>query len=85
MSEVFNLTGTITNEHTIHLDQPFTSASGPVRLVVEVPAKSQEPRESIQEFLAKIQAAQKARGHVPRTVEEIIAYINEERDSWERG
>lgn len=88
MPETFNVTGSLTNNHTVHLDQMMPSVDGPFRIVVEVPAQPETPgtkKESMKEFLERIHADQKARGHVPRTVEEIDASINTERNSWDQA
>jgi hypothetical protein len=87
MLETIHVTGTLTNDHTVHLDQTVPMGSGPLRIVVEVSANQEIPsatKESMAEFRARIRAEQNARGHVSRTVEEINAQINEERNSWDR-
>jgi Arc/MetJ family transcription regulator len=45
------------------------------------PAREVRP---VLEVLAEIRAAQKARGHVPPTREEVDRYLAEERASWDR-
>jgi hypothetical protein len=52
------------------------------------PAAEEQPTtrvvRPVLEVLAEIRAAQKARGHVPPTREEVDRYLAEERASWDR-
>jgi hypothetical protein len=43
-------------------------------------AKAPRPHD---EVIAEIRQRQKARGHIPATREEIDAYLQAERDSWD--
>jgi hypothetical protein len=81
MKPAYIVTGTLTDEHTVKLDEPLPLAQGKVRLKVEplVPA----PKRPHDEVIAEIWSRQDARGHQPRTREEIDAYIQAERDSWD--
>ncbi len=74
------VTGTLTDEHTVTLDEALSLAQGKVRLSVEPLAST--PKRPHDEVIAEIWARQQARGHQPRTREEIDAYIQAERDSW---
>jgi hypothetical protein len=74
----------MTDARTVTLDEPLPESAGKVRVVVEVlPAPAPAP-ESLDEWERKLRERQRARGHVPRTREEIDAELKAERDSWER-
>lgn len=83
MSDRFEITGHMIDGQTVALDRPIP-ISGDVNIVV-VPRQTTEPSESLAEFLDRIHADQKARGHVPPTREEVERYIEEERNSWDRS
>lgn len=80
MHNAYIVTGTLTDAHTIRLDEALSLAQMKVRLVVEplTPAF----RRPYPEVLAEIRARQRARGHQPPTREETDAYLQAERDSW---
>lgn len=81
MPKVYVVTGTLTDVHTVTLDEALPLKPVKVRLVLEpIEPKSKRPR---QEVLAEIRKRQKARGHQPATREEIDRYLKAERDSWE--
>lgn len=82
MMNAYVVTGTLTDAHTVKLDEPLPLAEGKVRVVVEAVPVSVAPKQSLQEYLADLRKRQAARGHVPRSVEEIQAQIREERESW---
>jgi len=73
------VTGTISDEHTVALDEPLPIKEGRVRLVVEPIGIPQRP---YTEVMAAIRERQRLRGHQPPTREEVDAYIHAERDSW---
>jgi len=73
------VTGTMSDEHTVALDEPLPIKEGRVRLVVEPIAT---PQRSYAEVMAAIRERQRQRGHQPPTKEEVDAYIQAERDSW---
>lgn len=81
METAYIVTGTLTDEHTVKLDEPLPLAQGKVRLKVEPLAPA--PKRPHDEVIAEIWARQNARRHQPRTREEIDAYIQAERDSWD--
>jgi Arc/MetJ family transcription regulator len=60
----------------------------PSRASRRAPVTEEQPpvrkKRPLNEFLAEIHAAQKARGHVPRTREEVDRELAEERASWDR-
>jgi len=80
METAYIVTGTLTDEHTVTLDEALPLSQGKVRLSVE-PIES-APKRPHDEVIAEIWARQQARGHQPRTREEIDADIQAERDSW---
>ena len=80
MSESFIVTGTLTDDQTVKLDEAVPLSSGRVRLVVEPLAP--KPRRPYLEVMEEIRQSQKARGHVPSSREEIDEYLKAERESW---
>jgi hypothetical protein len=80
MGTAYIVTGTLTDEYTVTLDEALPLPQGKVRLSVEplTPA----PKRSHEEVIAEIRERQRARGHQPRTREEIDAFLQAERDSW---
>ena len=80
MHNAYIVTGTLTDAHTVTLDEALPLTPMKVRLVVEplAPA-SQRP---YQEVIAEIRERQRARGHQPLTREEVDNYLRAERDSW---
>jgi hypothetical protein len=81
MQQAYLVTGSLTDSRTIHLDEPVPVSSGKVRVIVEVGETARKM--SHQEFLTWLDERQKARGHVPRTREEVDASVRTERESWD--
>ncbi len=81
MSQTYQLTGELTDDRHVTLDEPVPLAPGKVRVIVEQVAGDTKP--DLAAFEQTLRARQAARGHVPRTKEEIDAYLNAERDSWD--
>ena len=81
MQTAYIITGTLNDDQTVTLDEALPLKPMKVRLSVE-PLAPAHPRPH-DEVIAEIWARQKARGHVPRTREEIDAELQAERDSWE--
>ncbi len=85
MTESYVVTGTMTDPRTVTLDEPLAIESQRVRITVEpvtpepVVPTSKRP---YLEVMEEIRQAQRLRGHKPRTKEEVDAYIQAERDSW---
>ncbi|MCP4525228.1 MAG: hypothetical protein GY833_04850 [Aestuariibacter sp.] len=82
MLEHYTVTGTLSNERTVVLDQPIPLPAGGVRVtIVRLPAtQSKAP------FLVKLEAihqALRASDYRPRTREQVDAQIQAERASWE--
>ncbi|MDA1049050.1 MAG: hypothetical protein O3C40_01030 [Planctomycetota bacterium] len=73
------VTGTMSDEQTVVLDEPLPIKEGRVRLIVETIG---EHKRSYSEVMAAIRERQRLRGYEPPTREEVDAYIQAERDSW---
>lgn len=77
MRNAYIVTGTLTNERTVTLDEALPLSSIKVRLVVEpLAAVSARP---YHEIMAAVRERQVARGHRPSTTEEVDAYLQAER------
>jgi hypothetical protein len=93
MHNAYVVTGTVTDKSTVTLDEELPVSSMKVRVTVEpldgdVPSvcESEAGKNSTRPYLEvieEIRARQRARGYVPPTLEEVDAYIREERESWE--
>ena len=82
MTNAYIVTGTLTDEKTVHLDEPLPVSAGRVRVILEsTPGVRQ--KQSWAEYFAGLRARQAARGHVPRSAAEIDAQMREERASWD--
>lgn len=81
MARSYVLTGTF-EEQTVTLDEALPLKSGRVRLTLEL--LRPESRKPHQQVLADIRRRQRARGHQPRTREEVDAYLKSERESWDQ-
>ena len=81
MGNTYTVTGTLTDDHTVKLDEALPLTPMKVRLVVE-PIVAVSPR-SYQDVVAEIRKRQQARGHRPLSREEIDIYLRDERTSWE--
>jgi hypothetical protein len=82
MQNAYIVTGSVTDEQTLHLDEALPVKAARVRVVVEV--LEAPPKLPYAEFIAWLRQRQDERGHVPLTREEVDAYLNAERDSWDR-
>jgi hypothetical protein len=81
MQQAFIVSGSLKDERTVTLDEPLPQAAGKVRVIVEmVPAVT---RPSYSEVIAKIRSRQQQRGFSPPTREEVDAYLQSERSSWD--
>ncbi len=81
MSQIYQVTGELTDSRTLKLDEAIPLNSGKVRVVIAELEK--EPKPDLAAFERLLRERQAARGHIPRTKEEIDAYLNAERDSWD--
>jgi hypothetical protein len=80
MSETYVVTGTLTNGRTVALDETLPLEEAKVRVTVEPLAPR---RRAHREVVTEIRRRQAARGHRPRSREEIDAQVAEERASWD--
>lgn len=80
MTNAYVVTGTLTSATTVQLDEALPVSDGKVRVVVEANAPSEKP--NFRQVVQAIWEAQRLRGHVPRSAEEIQEQIREERESW---
>jgi hypothetical protein len=81
MQQAFVVTGSLTDSRTVCLDEPIPLSGGKVRVIVEVAEMTRKM--SHNEFLAWLRERHEARGHVPRTREEVDASLRAERESWD--
>ena len=81
MTATFTTTGTLTDGKTLTLDTPAPQGTGRVRVTVEPVAEP--PALNLLDFFEELRKEQQARGHVPRTREEIDAAMREERAGWD--
>ncbi len=81
MLEHYTVTGALSNERTIILDQPIPLLASNVRVTVVILAETQPQSQ----FLVKLEAIHqvlRASGYQPRTKEQVDAQIQAERESW---
>ncbi len=81
MQQAFVVTGSLSDSRTIRLDEPIPRSGGKVRVIVELAEAA--AKISHDEFLAWLQKRHEARGHVPRTRDEVDASLRAERESWD--
>jgi hypothetical protein len=81
MHRPYVVTGRLTDEHTVALDEALPLTPTRVRVTVE-PFSSASPRPYL-EVLAEIRQRQRRRGHQPPNREEVDAYLRAERESWD--
>lgn len=82
--ETNEIQGMVQPDGTLVLDKKLDLPAGPVRLTVQpVPASTGSNLVRFQAMMEQIWAGQKARGHIPRTKEEIDAEIQELREEAE--
>jgi len=80
MQDTFTVTGTLTDNQTVKLDEALPLTPMKVRVVVE-PIRAVSAQR-YREVIAQIRRRQRARGHQPPTREEIDSYLQSERNSW---
>lgn len=81
MSQTFQVTGELIDSQHVKLDQPVPLPFGKVRIVVE--GLVAKPKPDLVAFEKELRQRQAARGHVPPTKEEVDAYLEAERNSWD--
>ena len=82
MNATYVMTGMLKDGVQLLLDEAPPLQEANMEATVP-PVLSDTPKQSLQEFLANLQTRQVARGHVPRSREEIDAQIREGRETWE--
>ena len=76
--------GTLLPDGTLELDEKPNLAPGRVRVVLRQEAEVILPKDDpFWDMMKSIWAGQKARGHVPRSTEEVEAERQETREGWE--
>jgi hypothetical protein len=83
MEQTYVVTASITDGKHLTLDEAIPLTSGKVRVVVEVLSAEPKAPTDLASFERRLRERQAARGHVPPTREEVDAYLNAERDSWD--
>jgi hypothetical protein len=78
MQPALVVTASVIDDRTLKLDEPLPLTTGKVRITVEV-----LPPPSRDELLDKIHQGQRDRGFVPPTREQVDAYLDAERKSWD--
>jgi hypothetical protein len=74
--------GKIEPDGTLVLDQPTKLPAGRVQVIVQ-PLADLPKGDPFWDMLTSIWAGQKARGHTPRSAEEVEAERRETRESWD--
>ena len=80
MGNTYIVTETLTDNHTVALDEALPLPKMKVRLVVEPIGST--VRRPYQELMADIRARQQARGHQAPTRQEVDAALRAERENW---
>jgi hypothetical protein len=83
-TNAIEIQGTLLDNGTLVLDEKPNLPPGRVKVIVQPANPGQGDANDVIEVLDRIHAAQALRGHVPRSVEEINAYLAEMRDDDER-
>jgi len=81
MSQIYQISGELVDSQTLKLDEALPAASGKVHVIVEFLPR--ETRPDLKEFMERMWQEQRRRGHVPSSKQEVDAYLNAERDSWD--
>jgi hypothetical protein len=82
MQTAYIVTGTLNNDRTVTLDEAVPLEPMKVRLAIE-PLAPKLPL-AHEDVIAEIWERQQRRGHQPPTRAEADAYLNAERDSWNK-
>jgi hypothetical protein len=77
------VSGTLRPDGTLELAEALHLPPGQVRVTVEALAPAAPPSRDIMQVLDRIHKAQRERGFVGRSKEEIDADVNALRDEWE--
>lgn len=83
----YTVTGTITDAHTVKLDESLPLQPGRVRVTVEADIgespKTNGGISTYQHVMTAIRDRQTARGHTPPTPEDVERHLSAEREDWE--
>jgi len=82
MSQTFHVTGELIDHHLVKLDERIPLPAGKVRLVVEELATRQPA--NLTDFEDALRTRQAARNHIPRSKDEVDAFLASERATWDR-
>jgi hypothetical protein len=82
VSQTYTVTGTMTNQNTVSLDESLPITAAKVRVTIET--LNEQPTRPLNEVLAEIHQRLQASGHRPPTPQEVDEYLRQERDSWEQ-
>ncbi len=74
--------GTIQADGTLVLDEPTTLPAGRVQVIVQALPELTDG-DPFWDMMKSIWAGQKARGHIPRSAEEVEAERRETRENWD--
>ncbi|MBV9864882.1 MAG: hypothetical protein JO316_06000 [Abitibacteriaceae bacterium] len=77
MHSVYVVTGTLTDDHTVTLDEELPLTPTKVRVVIEPLTANVLPPYS--QVIEAIRARQQERGHQPPTKDEVDIYLQHER------
>jgi hypothetical protein len=77
------LQGVVKPDGTLELFEKVNLPPGPVQVTVQAVPQPAAPAEDLMTFMEKIWAGQRARGHVPRSAEEIEAEREAFRREWD--
>jgi len=83
MNKARVVTGTLTDERTLVLDEPL-GEDKPLRVRVTIEPLAEAKQNKFETVMAEIRQRQLARGHVPPTKSEVDEYLRAERESWNR-
>lgn len=81
MPTIYKVTGKLTDNRTVALDEPLPLAQSTVKLVIE--PFSPVAQLPYREVMAAIHTRQLARGHKAPTREEVDTLLKAERENWE--
>ena len=80
MKNTFVLDATLKDSQILKLSEPLPFSEGEVRVVVEV-LRGVQSKQPLQDYLTELRERQTARGHSPRSKEEIDSVIRAGRDN----
>jgi hypothetical protein len=80
MHRAYTVTGMVTDQRTVALDEDLPFSAEKVRVTLEPILYPKRP--GIKETIEGIHRRQQDRGHIPASKEEVDAHIRRERDAW---